>query len=131
MAGKLVAPVATRTETTMSMLDLARFRATPLTELPYPHLVVPGFLKSEACAEVHRDYPQIDRPGSFPTSELDYGAAFTRLLGEIEGPEMREAFEDKFGVDLRNRPTMVTVRGMAQARMAVSTPTARPRSSLC
>ncbi len=100
----------------MTMLDLDAFDAMPLVAEPYPHLIVPGFLKQTARDAVQRDYPEIDRPGSFPTGELQFGGAFTELLAELEGPAMRAAFERKFGLDLGNRPTMVTVRGRAQAK---------------
>jgi len=100
----------------MAMLDLAAFEATPLVPDPYPHLVLPGFLKAEAREIVQRDYPEIERPGSFPASELSFGASFQSLLDELQGPAMRDAFARKFGIDLTGRPTMVTVRGRAQAK---------------
>jgi hypothetical protein len=100
----------------MPMLDLARFEATPLVTDPFPHLIVPGFLLADARDAVQQDYPEIDRPGSFPTSELAFGPAFAALLAEMQGPPMREAFARKFNIDLAGRPTMVTVRGRAQAK---------------
>lgn len=100
----------------MAMLDLEAFAATPLVAEPFPHLIVPGFLKAEARERVARDYPAVARPGSFPTSELQYGPAFRALLAELEGEAMRAAFAQKFGIDLARRPTMVTVRGRAQAK---------------
>jgi SM-20-related protein len=100
----------------MPLLDFDALAATPLVTDPFPYLVVPGFLKAEARAEVARDYPQIDKAGSFPTSETRYGRHFADLLAELEGPEMRAHFEAKFGIDLSNRPTMVTVRGQARAK---------------
>jgi SM-20-related protein len=99
-----------------SLLDLDALAATPLVTTPFPYLVVPGFLKAEARTEVTRDYPKIDKPGSFPTSEVTYGQRFRDLLAELEGPEMRAAFAAKFDIDLSNRPTMVTVRGQARAK---------------
>jgi len=99
-----------------SFLDLARFAATPLATDPYPHLVVPGFLSRAALEAVAADFPRIDRPGSFPTSELSFGPRFRAFLAELEGPAMRQAFEDKFAIDLSGRPTMVTVRGRAQRK---------------
>ena len=98
------------------MLDIAAFRATDLVREPFPYLIVPGFLKAEARAEVNRDYPEIAKPGSFPTTEVEYGPAFSTLLEEMQGPELRAAFEEKFEIDLAGRPTMVTVRGRAQAK---------------
>jgi SM-20-related protein len=99
-----------------SLLDLDAFAATPLTSEPYPHLIVPGFLRRETFDAVARDYPRIAKPGSFPVSEVRYGARFQALLDELEGPAMRAAFAAKFAMDLENRPTMVTVRGRAQRK---------------
>src|SRR5216684_2272349 len=100
----------------MGLLDLAAFDATPLVTEPFPHLIVPGFLKPTALPEVMSDYPAIGQPGSFPTSELSYGPRFEALLAELEGPELRQRFAAKFDIDLTDRPTMVTVRGQARAK---------------
>src|SRR5262249_38749113 len=91
--------------------DLAAFRAETLRREPFEHLILPGFLRSEALAAVHADYPGVDRPGSFPLSEVRYGPRFAELVEELRGVAVREAFEAKFGLDLKGRPTMITVRG--------------------
>ncbi len=108
--------VCRRLTVATSFLDLARLEATPLASDPFPHLVVPGFLGRAALDAVAADFPRIDRPGSFPTSELSFGPCFRAFLAELEGPAMREAFAAKFAIDLRDRPTMVTVRGRAQRK---------------
>src|SRR3954447_1767497 len=95
----------------MSMLNLATFRALPLCREPFEYLVVPGFLNAEALGAIHADYPRVDRPGSFPLSEVRYGPAFAALIEELNGEAVRRAFEQKFAVDLTDRPTMFTVRG--------------------
>jgi SM-20-related protein len=95
----------------MHALDLAAFRAAPLTREPFPYLILPGFVRPEARAAIHADYPGIDRPGSFPLRGLRYGPAFRSLVEALEGPEVRGAFQEKFGIDLAGRPTMVTARG--------------------
>ena len=100
----------------MHGLDLDAFRRAPLVREPFEHLIVPGFVRPEVRAAIHADYPAIDSPGSFPVSELSYGPAFAALLGALTGPEVREAFEEKFGLDLTGRPTMVTVRGRCGPR---------------
>jgi SM-20-related protein len=100
----------------MGMLDLEAFQATPLSHAPFPHLIVPGFLRAGALERVQRDYPEIAKPGSFPATELDYGPEFGALLDELQGEALRAAFAAKFAVDLAGRPTMVTVRGRAQAK---------------
>jgi SM-20-related protein len=99
-----------------SFLDLARLAATPLASDPYPYVVVPGFLGRAALEAVAADFPRIDRPGSFPVSELEFGPRFRALLGELEGPAMRAVCAEKFAIDLSDRPTMVTVRGRARRK---------------
>jgi len=100
----------------MRFLDLDRLAAVPLAAQPYQHVVVPGFVRPEALPEIRAGYPAIDKPGSFPISELRYGDSFRALLAELESPELRRAFEAKFGIDLAGRPTMVTVRGQCGPR---------------
>jgi len=98
------------------MLDLDAFQATALAHDPYDYLIVPGFLKREALAAINADYPKIDKPGSFPSDTLDYGAAFAEFLDELAGPACTAAFSEKFGIDLARYPTTVTVRGMCQQK---------------
>jgi hypothetical protein len=73
--------------------------------------VVPEFVKPDALARINTDYPRISERGSFPVAQLAYGPAFRNFVGELESDEFREAFEEKFGIDLAGRPTTTTVRG--------------------
>jgi SM-20-related protein len=116
MASPSLRPVAAVTADSPLFLDLAALAATPLATDPYPHLIVPGFLKPASLAAVSGDFPAIEGPGSFPTTELTYGPHFRSLLEELEGEAMRAAFAAKFDIDLTDRPTMVTVRGRAQRK---------------
>src|ERR1700730_17291544 len=109
----LAAPAPSRKEggSLVQPLDLAALRAAPLTREPFPHLILPGFVRPEARAAIHADYPTINRPGSFPLRGLKYGPAFRSLIEALEGPRAPAAFQEKFGLDPPCRPTMVTVRG--------------------
>lgn len=100
----------------MSVLDLQALRSTPLNHEPFSYVIVPCFVRREALAEIHADYPRIDDPGSFPLSEVKGGPAFLALVEALRGQEARSAFEEKFGLDLAHRPTMVTVRGRCGPR---------------
>jgi SM-20-related protein len=95
----------------MSMLNLTAFNASQLCREPFDYLVVPGFLTAEARATINADFPRVDRPGSFPLSKVRYGPSFAALIDELRGDAVREAFEEKFGLVLKDRPTMFTVRG--------------------
>lgn len=93
------------------MLDFPALEAAPLQREPFDHLIVPGFLKRDAVADIEAAFPAIDRPGSFSLRSLTYGDAFRRLSEALQGPEMAKAMGDKFDMDLDNQPSMLTVRG--------------------
>ena len=95
----------------VSVLDLDRFRDTPLTRIPFDFLIVPEFVKTEARPAIEKDYPGVSRPGSFPLRQVTYGPGFSKLIEEMRSDEFRQAFEEKFNVDLTDRPDMITVRG--------------------
>lgn len=97
-------------------LRLDAFRATALATQPFPHLIVDGFIGKAALAAINADYPKLTSPGSFPVDQVTFGPAFRALLEELEGDEFREAFEEKFGLDLSGRPTITTVRGRCDPR---------------
>jgi len=94
------------------MLDFARIRQTALKRDPYPYMVVEDALTADCLEAVTRDFPEIRHPGSIPVSEVEYGDAFAALMAELKGPEFRRVIEDKFALDLANKPIMTTVRGV-------------------
>lgn len=100
----------------MNFLDLDLVRRAKLETDPFAHIVVPGFIPPDARAAVSADFPRIDKTGSFPVATLDIGATFGAFLEQLEGAGFRDAIATKFGIDLSDRPTMVTVRGQAGAR---------------
>jgi SM-20-related protein len=97
-------------------IDLAAFDAASLSREPFPFVLVPHFVKPEAMAAINADYPFVTHPGSFPLPTLKYGPAFAALMQAIQGPEFTRAVENKLGMDLNGRPTMVTARGVSTAR---------------
>jgi len=111
-----IAAEKSRASADLRFIDLALFERTRLEREPYPYLIAPGFVPAAARAALAADYPAIAQPGSFPVSDVTYGPAFRQFLAEIEGDAMRDAFARKFDIDLAGRPTMVTVRGQAQAK---------------
>lgn len=99
----------------MSVLDLAAIAAAPARAAPFPHFVVPGAIRADALAAIHRDFPAIAGPGSFPSWTLGYGAGFAGLVAALEGEDLARLVGDKLGIDLGGRPTMLTVRGHCRA----------------
>ncbi len=97
-------------------LRLDAFSKTPLITNPFQYLVVPGFVDAAAFKAVLVDYPKITTSGSFPVDQVTFGPAFRTLLDKLEGDEFREAFEEKFNIALKGKPTVTTVRGRCGSR---------------
>jgi hypothetical protein len=97
-------------------LDYDRLRATQVAEAPFSHVVVRGFVPAAVLQRVVADLPRMERGGSFPIGSLRLGPAAAGLMRELEGPRFRAAVAEKFGLDLRDAPTMVTLRGCSREK---------------
>lgn len=100
----------------MTLVDLARLRASPLNRDPYDYVVVENFLAEGRVAALVDAFPAISGHGSYPLSTVACPPLFTRLAEELEGDAMRAAIEEKFALDLAGRPTMITLRGYSDGK---------------
>ncbi|MDR3512823.1 MAG: 2OG-Fe(II) oxygenase [Caulobacteraceae bacterium] len=98
------------------MINLARLAAAPVESAPFAHFTVSDLIDPAALADVAEDFPAIDQPGLFPLSDLSYGPAFRRLVADLRRREFAILMERKLGVDLVDRPMMITVRGFCARR---------------
>jgi SM-20-related protein len=103
-------------EDLLSVLDLDRLRAAPLVHDPFEFVVVEQFLRRDVLASLVGDFPQIRGHGSYPVESLEYGPGFARLVAALTGAELRRAIEEKFGIDLSDRPTLLTLRGRSDGK---------------
>lgn len=100
----------------MPILNLDEFRRTSLVGSPFKHMLVHNFINPAYAAATLNDFPAIDHAGLLPVGATTPGPSFEALIKELTGPEVTEAFSEKFGIDLTGRPTMVTLRGRAQEK---------------
>jgi SM-20-related protein len=100
----------------MGQLALNTLGTTPVASDPFPHVVIPEFVRPEALPGVVRDLPPMERGGSFPISSLRLGPDAMALMHALEGPEFRTAIAEKFAIDLDGAPTMVTLRGRSREK---------------
>lgn len=112
----MLAPAYSLMSEQLSIVQLDALRKQPLQEEPFPYVVIENFLAAEYADEVSRDFPEIRSRGSFPLQTVKGGAVFERLTAELESLVLKAAIAEKFGVDLGDRSTMITVRGNASAR---------------
>jgi SM-20-related protein len=100
----------------LNVLDLDRLRAAPLVRDPFEFVVVEEFLRRDVLASLVADFPHIRGHGSYPVESLEYGPGFARLVAALTGAELRRAIEEKFGIDLSDRPTLLTLRGRSDGK---------------
>lgn len=98
------------------MINLARLAAAPVETAPFPYFSTQDLIEPDNLAALSRDFPLIDKAGLFPLSGLTYGPAFERLIGDLRRREFELLMERKLGVDLSDKPLMITVRGRCAKR---------------
>ena len=97
-------------------VDYDALRATPRAYDPFAHVVVENFVPPESLAAVVKDLPAMTQGGSFPIDGLKLGPNARALVAELQGPQLRDAIAEKFGLDLADAPTMLTLRGNSREK---------------
>ena len=97
-------------------IDVEAVRRAALSREPFAWLMVPHFVRAAQIGAINADFPQVTHAGSFPLPTLKYGPAFRSFMDAIRGPEFSSVVSAKLGMNLSQRPTMVTVRGQSAAR---------------
>ena len=100
----------------MIELDYDALRAAPVARDPFPHVVVPNFVPPATLHAVVADLPVLGKRGSFPADAVRLGPNARALMDEMEGPRLRAAIAERFGLDLDGAPTMATLRGWTNER---------------
>lgn len=95
----------------MKYLLLEKLLSAPVITDPFEYVIVKGFVNIETKETLLSDFPKIQKPGVFPLSELNYGPAFASFIEELESPQLTEIIQEKFRINLQNRPILTTVRG--------------------
>ncbi|KAB2850338.1 MAG: 2OG-Fe(II) oxygenase [Hyphomicrobiaceae bacterium] len=98
------------------MLNREIIAQAPVATAPFRFLVAYGVLSAVDLAAVRADFPSIGAAGLFPLSQLRYGEAFARMIGELSSPGFGKVISDRLGLDLAGHPLMITVRGRCHKR---------------
>ncbi len=98
------------------MLNYDALESAVATLDPYPHAVIANFVSDSDVLKIIADYPKLDMGGLFLPEGLSYGPAFAEVLQELESERFRAGIGKILGLDLTGLPTMITVRGCAQAK---------------
>ena len=100
----------------MAHLNLDKLRKVKVETEPYLYTVVPGFLSQDTVKKINATYPKIDKGGSYPVDMLEENMAIKEVIDELDGPEFEKVIEERFGVALKDRPKMYSLRGYTRAK---------------
>ena len=98
----------------LSYIDYNKFADTKLETEPFEYMVVPDFIQQESVNSVIDDFPIIKAKGSFPLDTVECGKKFLEFIEELKGSKFRELVEEKFSINLENKPVMITARGQCR-----------------
>jgi hypothetical protein len=85
---------------------------------PYNFLVGDNFIQPSAVDPLKADYPDLREPGFFTETDVGYRShgAFAKLLEDLKSPEVSKIISEKLDIDLVNKPKMITIRKISQAK---------------
>ena len=93
------------------VLDADALRKATLVPEPFPYLIIDNIIRPEVLSEVVGSFPAIKKRGSFPPHAVACSGLFATLMQEMQSDELRDLIGERLGMDLTNKPPMVTVRG--------------------
>ena len=96
------------------MLNFEALRAARTRTEPFTYIVAEGALSLDEAAGVRADYPAIAKTGYLPLSKLDSHGRFAELIADLQSPELADVLSDKLGLELRDKPRMITVRKLSK-----------------
>ena len=75
-----------------------------------------AFSSDNLHKQIVSDLPVINQGGSFPLESLTFGKNVENLIKELQSEKMRNILDQKFEVDLTNKPMLTTFRGYSRLR---------------
>jgi hypothetical protein len=93
------------------VLNPDALRKATLVQEPFPYMIVDNLIRPEVLAEVVASFPLVPKRGSFPPEAVSYSGRFATLMDEMHSVELRDLVGERLGMDLKDRPPMLTVRG--------------------
>ena len=99
------------------MLNFELIKKAEINSEFYPFFTIQDvFLNKEDHKKVATDFPNINKGGSFTSDSVSYGKSIQSLIDSLEGDQMRDILENKFQVDLKDKPVVSTFRGYSRMK---------------
>ncbi|GBQ65617.1 hypothetical protein AA103196_1173 [Ameyamaea chiangmaiensis NBRC 103196] len=96
--------------------DYDALARAPVATDPFAHCVVPNFIGPDDLNAVVASLPEMASGGSFPPESLALSPLVRAMTDELQGPRLKGLIAGKFGLDLDDAPTMLTLRGRTREK---------------
>lgn len=101
---------------TSKIINYNAIKNAEVQQQPYPFFGVENVFSEASHQPLLNDFPLIEKGGSFPLESVEVKGEFSRLVDEIKSDEFRQAMAEKFEVDLKDKPIIITARGFSRQR---------------
>lgn len=98
------------------MLNIEAIHTEKVNSSPYTYCVITNSILKDSLSSVASSFPAIPHLGSIPMERVNYEPLFGQLLAQLEGDKLRQIIAKKFDIDLNEKPTMVTLRGVMRQK---------------
>lgn len=98
------------------MIDFDKLRGGEVQTDPFTFMMADAVITEQEGDRVRADYPAIKQSGYLPLSQLQGGSAFNELIGDLQSAEFADILSDKLGLELRDKPRMITVRRLSKLK---------------
>ena len=99
------------------MLNFELIKKAEINSEFFPFFTVQDvFLNKQDHKKIAVDFPNLNKGGSFPSSSVSYRESIQSLLDCLEGDQMRYILENKFKIDLKDKPVVSTFRGYSRIK---------------
>ena len=99
------------------MLNFESISNAEINSSYFPFFTVKDALSSkEFHSNLVSGFPSINKGGSFPLEAVALGESVQRLVEELESNKMRKILEQKFQVNLQDKPVVTTFRGYSRIK---------------
>lgn len=99
-----------------SIVNFSVLGQTESHQDPYPYVSAERVIADSVQAKLFSDFPKISQPGFFPLSEMRVAGAFADLIEDVSGDRFAAILSDKLGLDLMDKPRLITVRKWSAAK---------------
>jgi len=101
---------------TQNIIDFSAIEKTPVQKSPYPFFGIDNVFDIKKHQDLLQDFPSITSGGSFPLENIEIKGAMAQLIKDIESDEFRRVMGQKFDVELKDKPLIITARGFSRQK---------------